>query len=102
CAARIRGEHAFTSFAKFDAETDHDVCRVAEAVWTRNEGRLEFSITANRFLYGMVRALVGTMVDVARGYRPWEDWETILTAKDRRAAGASAPAQGLCLMSIMY
>ena len=102
CAAQIVGELEFTSFAKVAAETEHDLCRVTEAVWTRSGGRLEFSITSNRFLYGMVRALVGTMVDVARGYRSFEDWEAILHAKDRREAGAAAPAQGLCLMSITY
>lgn len=102
CAAGIVGEQDFTSFAKVSAETEHDVCRVTEAVWTRKDERLEFSITANRFLYGMVRTLVGSMVDVARGYRSWEEWEAILHVKDRRAAGAAAPAQGLCLMSITY
>jgi tRNA pseudouridine38-40 synthase len=102
CASRVMGEQDFTSFAKADAETEHGICRVTEASWQTMDHRLEFTITANRFLYGMVRALVGTMVDVARGYRKIEEWKTICDARDRSAAGAAAPAQGLCLMSISY
>jgi tRNA pseudouridine38-40 synthase len=102
CAESIMGEHDFGSFAKVDGETEHDVCRILEARWTRQDGRLELSVRANRFLYGMVRALVGTMVDVARGYRTWNEWEGILQANDRRTAGAAAPAKGLCLMDITY
>ena len=102
CAARIIGEHDFMSFAKTGSETEHGLCRVTEAHWTGTKDGLEFTITANRFLYGMVRALVGTMVEVARGYRQPSDWTAIMEARERQAAGAAAPAHGLCLLAIQY
>jgi tRNA pseudouridine38-40 synthase len=61
-----------------------------------------FRIKANRFLYGMVRALVGTMVEVARDHRPPGDLNRILEAKDRTLAGMAAPAKGLFLEEIVY
>jgi tRNA pseudouridine38-40 synthase len=63
---------------------------------------LVFEITANRFLYGMVRALVGTMVNVGRRHTRIDDFEKILEAKDRGRAGMSAPAKGLFLEEILY
>jgi tRNA pseudouridine38-40 synthase len=61
-----------------------------------------FDIRANRFLYGMVRGLVGTMVEVARGHRQFTEFREILEAKDRARAGASAPARGLFLEGVVY
>ncbi len=102
CASGLAGEHDFTSFAKADAETEHGMCRVSHAEWQCVDHRLEFTIEANRFLYGMVRTLVGTMVDVARGYRSFDEWKTIFDARDRKVAGAAAPPHGLCLLAIRY
>lgn len=102
CASRLAGEHDFTSFAKADADTEHGTCRVLRAGWHHAEQRMDFTIEANRFLYGMVRTLVGTMVDIARGYRPIDEWRKIFEARDRKSAGAAAPPQGLCLLSIRY
>jgi tRNA pseudouridine38-40 synthase len=102
CACQILGEHDFSSFCKVDTKADHFRCTVKEAAWVRAETELVFDITANRFLYGMVRALVGTMVEVARGHRRLEQFKEIFEAKDRTRAGASAPAKGLFLQEILY
>jgi len=102
CAALLVGEQDFGSFCKADAEVKHTICTVTRANWTSADELLEFRISANRFLYGMVRALVGTMVDVGRGYSSVDDFRRILTACDRKAAGMSAPAKGLFLEEIVY
>jgi tRNA pseudouridine38-40 synthase len=102
CAEILRGEHDFTSFCKSNSDVNDFSCLVEHAGWSRNGSILVFEIRANRFLYGMVRALVGTMVEIARGHRPLEDFRRILDAKDRTSAGMSAPAKGLCLENIIY
>ena len=63
---------------------------------------LKYEISANRFLHGMVRTLVGTMVNVGRGHTKYEEFHTILESNNRSFAGMSAPAKGLCLEEIMY
>ena len=102
CADSIVGENDFSSFCKVDTSVDHFRCTVDRAAWQRIDTELVFDVRANRFLYGMVRALVGTMVEVARGHRPITDFQEILDAKDRTQAGASAPAKGLFLEEIIY
>lgn len=101
-AGRVMGEHEFMSFAKVGSDVEHGRCIVTLSEWRMEGDRWVYHVQANRFLYGMVRALVGTMVDMARGYRPESDWDAILESKDRRKAGTAAPACGLCLMSIEY
>ena len=81
---------------------EHFRCTVDRASWQKIDTELIFDIRANRFLYGMVRAMVGTMVEVARGYRHITDFQEILDAKDRTRAGVSAPARGLFLEEIIY
>lgn len=102
CSQRVAGEHDFTAFAKVGSDIEHGRCLVNRSEWVMDEQRWVYQICANRFLYGMVRALVGTMVDMARGYRPESDWDAILASQDRRQAGTAAPACGLCLISIEY
>ena len=102
CAELLLHEHDFSSFCKVDASTDHFRCMVDRASWQRIHTELVFDIRANRFLYGMVRALVGTMVEVARGHRQFAEFQEILEAKDRARAGASAPARGLFLEGVIY
>jgi tRNA pseudouridine38-40 synthase len=102
CAEMIRGEHDFQSFCKAEAEVDHYRCVVHTAEWREVGVMLEFHIEANRFLHGMVRALVGTMVDVGRGYTPREAFQEILEARNRNAAGMSAPSRGLFLEEVLY
>ena len=64
--------------------------------------RLTFHIRANRFLWGMVRTIVGTMVEIGQGRMSLQQFETIIRAKDRRVAGRAAPASGLFLTEVTY
>ena len=102
CAERMLGKHDFRSFCKNGAERESTSCTVAEAVWSEEGDVLTFEIAADRFLHGMVRALVGTMVDVARDHLSFDEFLRIIDARDRSAAGMSAPAQGLVLESVLY
>jgi tRNA pseudouridine38-40 synthase len=102
CALMILGEHDFEAFCKSNTDVELFRCVVEEARWTRNDETLVFRIRANRFLYGMVRTLVGTMIDVARGYRTLDDMQRILLSRDRTLAGMAAPAKGLFLEEIIY
>ncbi len=101
-AAQFVGEHDFESFCKYDAEVNHYRCTVTKSVWTGSSGKLVYEVRANRFLHGMVRALVGTMIDVGRGYTPIATVRTIMDARDRRKAGMAAPPQGLFLEEVIY
>lgn len=102
CALAICGEHDFQSFCKEQAEVNHYRCVVERAEWKTVGQDLIFEITANRFLHGMVRSLVGTMVDVGRGYRTESDFAAICSARNRREAGMAAPPQGLFLEAVFY
>jgi tRNA pseudouridine38-40 synthase len=101
-ARAIHGEHDFSSFCKAETEVKSRRCVVREAQWKCSNGMMEFDITADRFLHGMVRALVGTMVDVGRGYTSTEEFTNIVESRCRSEAGSSAPAKGLFLQEIIY
>lgn len=101
-AAQILGQHDFTSFSSTQAEVNNFICQIEKAEWTFTEDMWIFEVKANRFLHNMVRILVGTMIDMARGRMDHNDFEKILTAKDRTMAGKTAPACGLCLMEVTY
>jgi tRNA pseudouridine38-40 synthase len=101
-ARQIIGEHDFESFTKSEALVPHYRCTVFGSEWTKTPSMLIYEIRANRFLHGMVRALVGTMVDIGRGYIPASAFQEIMAAKDRRKAGMAAPACGLFLEEIRY
>ncbi len=92
----------FTSFAKLPAETSTNICHVEYSKWEEKGHLLEFTITADRFLRNMVRAIVGTLIELGRGKIKLEDLDRIILSKDRRAAGFSVPANGLFLTSIKY
>ena len=92
----------FTSFSKLHSQTGTNFCKIMEAYWTEVENELVFTIRADRFLRDMVRAIVGTMLQIGSGKRTPEEIENILSAKDRGMAGPSAPARGLILNSIEY
>lgn len=101
--ADILGSCDFASFCKSNSEVTQHNCTVHRAVWKElDESTIVFDITSDRFLHGMVRALVGTMVEIGRGYRPVHDIKRILDAKDRRQAGVAAPPQGLFLAEVIY
>ena len=101
-AALVKGDHDFEAFSRFDPEAKHYLCSVTSSAWTAMTDRLQYEICGNRFVHGMVRALVGTMVDVGRGYTSVEAFADILAARDRRRAGMAAPAQGLVLEEVRY
>lgn len=102
-AARFAGPHDFTSFCAADARERGNMVRtVTEADWSREGGLVRFTVAADGFLYHMVRIMVGTLLRVAEGKLEPGDIERILAAKDRRAAGPTAPPQGLYLKKVYY
>lgn len=101
-AGQMVGEHDFESFCKYEAEVNHYRCTVVKSSWREEGSLLVYEIRANRFLHGMVRTLVGTMVDVGRGFTPVAAVGDIMLAKDRRKAGMAAPPQGLFLEEVLY
>lgn len=92
----------FTSFSKVHTQVKTKLCKVYEAGWTVDGDLLVFRIRANRFLRNMVRAIVGSMLDIGTGKIPPEHIEHILQAENRSSAGISAPASGLFLEDIEY
>jgi tRNA pseudouridine38-40 synthase len=101
-AQHITGTHNFQGFCRTLSETDNYMCTVFFANWRQKEEILLFEISANRFLHGMVRALVGTLVDIGRGKTEPELVTTVLNNRDRQAAGQSAPPHGLILEKVEY
>jgi tRNA pseudouridine38-40 synthase len=101
-AELILGQHDFEAFAKTDSSVSSFVCTVNAADWRRESSFIIFQIRADHYVRGMVRALVGTMVDVGRAYRTVEDLGRILLERDRSKAGTSAPARGLFLEEVRY
>jgi len=101
-AGQILGDQDFESFCKYEPEANHYRCTVTRSVWTESGEKLIYEVRANRFLHGMVRALVGTMVDVGRGFTPIAMFRDIMEAHDRRKAGMAAPPQGLFLEEVVY
>jgi len=93
----------FTSFSKLHGNAKTNLCNIMNAQWIDDgNGELLFVITANRFLRNMVRAIVGTMIDIGIGKYPPEDIRRIIIDKNRGTAGMSAPPQGLYLTKIEY
>jgi tRNA pseudouridine38-40 synthase len=93
----------FSSFSKLHSDVRTNICRVYSAAWTEEaDGLWRFSITADRFLRNMVRAIVGSLLIVGRGKLSLEGFRSIIEARNRSKAGTSAPAQGLFLMEIAY
>lgn len=102
-AASILLKHSdFTSFSRLHGSNKTNICRVTHARWHREADKLIFSITADRFLRNMVRAVVGTLIPAGRGKLSVNDFEAILQGKNRGLAGQSAPAHGLSLTAIEY
>lgn len=98
----LHGSHDYTSFAKLHSENYTNNCEVYIANWKEDENFLIFTIKANRFLRNMVRAIVGTLIEIGEGKISFSDIETILMSKDRAKAGYSVPANGLSLIDIEY
>ncbi len=98
----LYGNHDYTSFAKLHSENYTNNCEVFIANWKEDENLLIFTIKANRFLRNMVRAIVGTLIEIGEGKISFSDIETILMSKDRAKAGYSVPANGLSLVDVEY
>jgi len=97
------GEHDFSSFRSVGSATRTGVRTVIRAEWKRSrEGFIRFEIEANGFLKQMVRTIVGTLVEVGKGKISSQDFLKILESKDRKKAGATAPAYGLFLKEVKY
>jgi tRNA pseudouridine38-40 synthase len=92
----------FSSFCKSRTQSKTTICKIITAHWTETKGIYKFEITANRFLRGMVRAITGTMLNVAQEKLSKTDFVQIIEGKKRSAAGASSPACGLYLVKIVY
>lgn len=88
------------SKSKTDVKTYH--CTITRAVWTEQGNKLIFTVTADRFLRNMVRAIVGTLLDVGYGKISVQDVHEIIQSKDRSRAGTSVPANGLYLTEVKY
>jgi tRNA pseudouridine38-40 synthase len=97
----LLGQHDFASFGK-PPQGHNTVRTLSEAEWTAKEGHVTFRITANAFLYRMVRTIVGTLVQVGLGHLQIDDVKRILEAKDLTSSAPPAPAHGLCLVSVTY
>ncbi len=102
CAKTLYEYTDFTSFSKLHTDVKTNNCKVFNAVFAEKEDLLIFEITADRFLRNMVRAIVGTLVDVGKSKFSIDDWRRIIEAKNRSEAGQSAPAKGLFLTKIEY
>jgi len=102
-ATSILFEHKdFTSFSKVDTEVNNYKCHIMQAEWKSEGHLLVFTIKADRFLRNMVRAIVGTLLEVGYGRTSPEGFRSIIDSRDRKAAGTSAPAKGLFLTAIDY
>lgn len=95
-------EHDFKAFCQAEAEIDHYRCFVEQIRWEQNNVILTLKILANRFLHNMVRIIAGTMINVGRGFTPVHQIPEILNSRDRRNAGPTIPAKGLCLEKVYY
>ncbi|MBK7128549.1 MAG: tRNA pseudouridine(38-40) synthase TruA [Crocinitomicaceae bacterium] len=96
------GHKDFQCFSKVNTDVSNFLCNITKAEWIITEHGYLFTISANRFLRNMVRAITGTMIDVGLGKINLKEFETILQSADRGKAGTSVPAQGLNLINVEY
>ena len=104
CAAATLLEYEdFTSFSKVNTDTKTNICHVTSARWVQlSDYEWRFEITADRFLRNMVRAIVGTLMEVGRGSLSVDGFRQVIEQKNRSAAGDSVPARGLFLQNVEY
>ncbi len=98
----LRGTHDFTTFSKLMPDMEHHYCHVFDAAWEQDGEITRFHIRANRFLHGMVRCLVGGLVQVGRRKLSPEGFAQLLALRDRGHAPMLAPPQGLVLTRVGY
>lgn len=92
----------FECFSKIHTDVPHFRCQIMSAHWEQKDGELLFHITANRFLRGMVRTIVGTLMEVGTGLRKVEEMDELILSRERAKAGKASPAKGLFLSKIEY
>ncbi|HYI78628.1 MAG TPA: tRNA pseudouridine(38-40) synthase TruA [Chryseolinea sp.] len=101
-AAFLLGEHDYECFSKVKTQVNHFLCDIKTAGWKLDGNLLVFTITANRFLRGMVRAIVGTLLNVGNGKTSMKEFQMIIQSRDRKKAGANVPPYGLYLTKVKY
>ena len=101
-AKYLIGKQDFTSFSKLHTDVKTNICTVYDAKWVEDKEGIYFEISADRFLRNMVRAIVGTLMDIGTGKLTPEDLKIISTSKNRQKASLSVPAHGLFLWKIEY
>ena len=101
-ASALIGNQDFTSFSKVNTEVQNKFCEIYEARWRRQKNFFIFYIEANRFLYGMVRGIVGTILKSYSSDEGINNLKNIILQRDRNAAADSAPAKGLFLYKVKY
>ena len=98
----VLGEHDFRSFMHAQSDTEDTICNITKSTWKSEEDTYRYGISGNRFLHNMVRCLVGTMVEVARGRYTVQDFRDYIQQPDKEAPVVSAPAKGLVLDRVHY
>ena len=101
-AALLKEFKDFTSFTRLHGSSHNNICKLIDSYWVSRGEFLIYKISADRFLRNMVRAIVGTLIDVGNGKIDLMEFQQIIEAKDRCKAGTSADAKGLFLTSILY
>ena len=102
-AARLLlGTHDFASFCKVHTDVKTTVCTITQAYWRQDAEGAVFTVTADRFLRNMVRAVVGTLFEIGRHKCSPDDLSAVIASLSRQAAGQSAPPQGLFLTAVQY
>jgi tRNA pseudouridine38-40 synthase len=98
----LLGKHDFGSFSKSNTQVHTNICTVYIARWEQQGNNAVFYITADRFLRNMVRAIVGTLIDIGQGKMQADEFPGIMASQNRSEAGCSVPAHGLYLTQIEY
>jgi len=96
------GEHDYTSFCKKNSETENKICKVVTAHWKETKGLIFFLIEADRFLHGMVRTIVGTVLHSFKNNLDESYIVNVLKSQNRESTGESVPAKGLFLFKVKY
>ncbi|WP_411031322.1 tRNA pseudouridine(38-40) synthase TruA [Spongiimicrobium sp. 3-5] len=101
-AELLMGYEDFECFSKSNTDVKTFICKIKHAKWKKDQDKLVFTITADRFLRNMVRAIVGTLIEVGLGKMTLDELHQVVQSKDRSRAGVSVPAKGLYLTKVLY